>query len=64
MSLDAEDIPHLHLDFRIDISGWTSEKRSFSMMEYSTRRIVNQYSPPSDTNIQFFHTHLQFDVFW
>jgi hypothetical protein len=34
------------------------------MAEYCSRRTVNQYALPSDTNIQFFHTQLQFDVFW
>jgi hypothetical protein len=26
--------------------------------------LSNQYTLPSDTNVQFFHTQLQFDVFW
>jgi hypothetical protein len=34
------------------------------MVEYSSRRTMYQYSLPSDTNIQYFHTQLQFDVFW
>jgi hypothetical protein len=29
-----------------------------------SRRTVNQYDLPSDTNIRFFYTQLQFDVFW
>jgi hypothetical protein len=64
VSLDVEDVPQLHQDFPIDTPGWTFEKRRFSRIEHSTRRTMNQYSLPSDTNIQFFHTQLQFDVFW
>eukprot|EP00267_Zea_mays_P055875 XP_023155911.1 uncharacterized protein LOC111589316 [Zea mays] len=63
-SMDAEDFPHVHPDYPIDIQGWTFPKRRFSMTEYCSRRTVNQYALPSDTNIQFFHTQLQFDVFW
>ena len=62
--MDAEDFPHVHPDYPIDIQGWTYPKRRFSMAEYCSRRTVNQYALPSDTNIQFFHTQLQFDVFW
>jgi hypothetical protein len=64
ISMDTEDVPHAHLDYPIDITGWTYPKRRFSMAEYCSRRTVNQYDLPSDTNIQFFHTQLQFDVFW
>jgi hypothetical protein len=62
-SMDTEDFPHVHPDYPIDIFGWTYPKRRFSMAEYCSRRTVNQYTLPSDTNIQFFHTQLQFDVF-
>ena len=62
--MDAEDFLHVHPDYPIDIQGWTYPKRRFSMAEYCSRRTVNQYALPSDTNIQFFHTQLQFDVFW
>jgi hypothetical protein len=62
--MDAEDFPHVHPDYPIDTQGWTYPKRRFSMAEYCSRRTVNQYTLPSDTNIQFFHTQLQFDVFW
>jgi hypothetical protein len=34
------------------------------MADYCSRRTVNQYGLPSDTNIQYFYTQLQFDVFW
>jgi hypothetical protein len=63
ISMDTEDVPHAHLDYPIDVTGWTYPKRRFSMAEYSSRRTVNQYDLPSDTNIQFFHTQLQSDVF-
>jgi hypothetical protein len=63
-SMDTEDFPHIHPDYPIDTTGWTFPKRRFSMAEYCSRRTVNQYTLPSDTNIQFFHTQLQFDVFW
>jgi hypothetical protein len=63
-SMDTEDIPHIHPDYPIDITGWIFPKRRFSMAEYCSRRTMNQYSLPSDTNVQFFHTQLQFDVFW
>jgi hypothetical protein len=63
-SMDTEDFPHVHPDYPIDTTGWTYPKRRFSMAEYCSRRTVNQYTLPSDTNIQFFHTQLQFDVFW
>jgi hypothetical protein len=64
ISMDTEDVPHTHPDYPIDITGWTYSKRRFSMAEYCSRRTINQYDLPSDTNIQFFHTQLQFDVFW
>jgi hypothetical protein len=57
-SMDTEDIPHTHPDYPIDITGWTFPKRRFSMAEYCSRRTVNQYTLPSDTNVQFFHTQL------
>jgi hypothetical protein len=63
ISMDTEDVPHAHPDYPIDITGWTYPKRRFSMAEYCSKRTVNQYDLPSDTNIQFFHTQLQFDVF-
>jgi hypothetical protein len=63
-SMDAKDFPHVHPDYPIDTIGWTYPKRRFSMAEYCSRRTMNQYTLPSDTNIQFFHTQLQFDVFW
>jgi hypothetical protein len=55
-SMDAEDIPHTHPDYPIDITGWTFPKKRFSMAEYCSRRTVNQYTMPSDINVQFFHT--------
>jgi hypothetical protein len=58
ISMDIEDVPHAHPDYPIDITGWTYPKRRFSMVEYYSRRTVNQYDLPSDTNIRFFHTHL------
>jgi hypothetical protein len=64
VSMDTEDVPHAHPDYPIDITGWTYPKRRFSMAEYYSRKTVNQYDLPSYTNIQFFHTQLQFDVFW
>jgi hypothetical protein len=64
VSLDTEDAPHSHLDYPIDITGWTYPRMRFSTAEYSSRRTVDQFSLPNDTNIQYFHTHLQFDVFW
>jgi hypothetical protein len=63
-SMDTEDIPHTHPDYPIDITGWTFPNRKFSMAEYCSRRTVNQYTLLSDTNVQFLHTQLQFDVFW
>jgi hypothetical protein len=63
-TMDAEDFPHVHPDYPIDTQGWTYPKRRFSMAEYCSRRTMNQYTLPSDTNIQFVHTQLQFDVFW
>ena len=62
-SMDTEDFPHVHPDYPIDTTGWTYPKRRFSMAKYCSRRTMNQYTLPSDTNIQFFHTQLQFDVF-
>jgi hypothetical protein len=62
--MDIDDVPHSHPDYPIDITGWTYPKRRFSMAEYCSRRTVNQYALPSYTNIQFFHTQLQFDVIW
>jgi hypothetical protein len=64
ISMDTEDALHAHPDYPIDVTGWTYPKRRFSMAEYCSRRTFNQYDLPSDTNIQFFHTQLQFDVFW
>jgi hypothetical protein len=64
VSLDTEDAPHSHPDYPIDITGCTYPKMHFSMAEYSSRRTMDQFSLPSDTNIQYFHTQLQFDVFW
>jgi hypothetical protein len=64
VSLDTEDAPHSHPDYPIDITGWTYPRMRFSMVEYSSRRTVDQFSLPNDTNIQYFHTKLQFDVFW
>jgi hypothetical protein len=64
ISMDIEDAPHAHPDYPIDVTGWIYPKRRFFMAEYCSRRTVNQYDLPSDTNIQFFHTQLQFDVFW
>jgi hypothetical protein len=63
VSLDKEDAPQRHPEFNVDVTGWTFPKRRFLMAEYSSKRTVNQYSLPSDTNITFFHTQLQFDVF-
>jgi hypothetical protein len=63
VSMDTEDAPHAHPNFPIDVTGWTYPKRRFSMAEYCFMRIINQYALPSDTNIQFFHTQLQFDFF-
>jgi hypothetical protein len=62
--MDTEDAPHTHPDFPIDITRWTYARRRFSMAEYCSNRTVNQYTLPCDTNIQYFHTELQFDVFW
>ena len=56
VSMDTEDVPHTHPDYPIDITGWTYPKRRFSMVEYCSRRTVNQYALPSYTNVQFFHT--------
>ena len=62
--MDTEDAPHTHPDNPIDITGWIYPKMGFSMAEYSFRRIVDQFTLPYDTSIQYFHTQLQFDVFW
>jgi hypothetical protein len=56
VSLDTEDAPHTHSDYPIDVTGWTYPKKRFSMAEYSSRRTVDQFSLPCDTNIQYFHT--------
>jgi hypothetical protein len=58
VSMDIEDVPHTHPDYPIDITGWTFSKRRFLMAEYCSRRTVNQYTLPSNTNVQFFHTQL------
>ena len=58
VSMDTEDVPHIHPDYPIDITEWTCPKRRFSMAEYCSRWTVNQYALPSDTNVQFFHTQL------
>jgi hypothetical protein len=42
VSMDTEDVPHAHPDYPIDITGWTYPKRRFSMVEYCSRRTVNQ----------------------
>jgi hypothetical protein len=63
VSLYAEDAPHSHLDYPIDVTGWTYPRMRFSMAEYSSKRTVGQFSLPNDTNIQYFHIQLQFDVF-
>ena len=34
------------------------------MAEYSSKRTIDQFSLLNDTNSQYFHTQLQFDVFW
>jgi hypothetical protein len=54
--LDIEDAPHTHPDYPIDVTGWTYPKMRFSMAEYSSRRTIDQFSLPCDTNIQYFHT--------
>jgi hypothetical protein len=64
VSLDTKDAPHSHPDYPIDITGWTYHMMRFSMADYSFRRTVDQFSLLIDTNIQYFHTQLQFDVFW
>jgi hypothetical protein len=51
VSMDTEDVPHTHPDYPIDITGWTFPKRRFSMAEYCSKRTVNQYTLPSDTNV-------------
>jgi hypothetical protein len=50
-SLDAEDAPHSHPDYHIDITGWTYPRMRFSMAEYSSKRTVDQFSLPNDKNI-------------
>ena len=40
VSLDTKDAPRSHLDFPIDITGWTYAKRRFSKTEYYSRRTV------------------------
>lgn len=64
VSMDTEDAPHSHPDFPVDITGRTYAKSRFSMAEYWSKRTVNQYNFPYDTNIHYFHTQLKFDVFW
>jgi hypothetical protein len=54
ISMGTEDAPHAHPDYPIDVTGWTYPKRRLSMAEYCSRRTVNQYDLPADTNIQFF----------
>jgi hypothetical protein len=56
--LDAEDAPHMHPDYPINVTGWTYPRMRFSMVEYSSKRTVDQFSLPSDTNIKHFHTQL------
>jgi hypothetical protein len=51
VSLDAEDAPHSHLDHPINNTGWTYPRMRFSMAEYSSKRTVDQFSLPNDTNI-------------
>lgn len=41
VSMDKEDLPALHPNEQIDVVGWTYAKRRFSMVEYSTLRMVN-----------------------
>jgi hypothetical protein len=41
VSMDKEDRPALHPNEQIDVAGWTYAKRRFSMVEYSTLRMVN-----------------------
>lgn len=64
ISLDTVDAPHTHTDYQISITGWTYPKMRFSMAEYSSKRTVDRFTLPCDTNIQYFHTQLQFDVLW
>jgi hypothetical protein len=47
----------------IDVTKWTYPQRRSSMEGFSSRRTVNQYILPSDINIKFLHTQLQYDVF-
>jgi hypothetical protein len=63
VSLDTEDASLSHPDYPIDITRWTYPRMWFSMVEYSSRRTVDQFFLPNDTNIKYFHTQLHFDVF-
>jgi hypothetical protein len=56
VSLDAEDAPHSHPDYPIDIIGWTYPRMRFFMAEYSSKRTDDQFSLQNDTSIQYFHT--------
>jgi hypothetical protein len=51
VSLDAEDAPHSHPDYPIDVTGCTYPRMRFSMSEHSSKRTVNQFSLTNDTNI-------------
>jgi hypothetical protein len=51
VSLDTEEAPHPHPYYPIDITRWTYPKMRFSLAKYSSRRTVDQFSLPSDTNI-------------
>jgi hypothetical protein len=62
--MDTEDFPHIHPDYPIDTTGWTFLKRRFSMAEYCSRRTVNQYTLPSDTNVQFSTLNSNLMFFW
>jgi hypothetical protein len=64
VSLDAKDAPPSHSDYPINITGWTYPRMRFSMAEYSSKRTVDQFYLPNDTNIQYFYTQLLFDVYW
>lgn len=50
VSMDKEDLPTMHSNEQICVIGWTYAKRRFSMVEYSTLRMVNQYALQGDTN--------------
>jgi hypothetical protein len=54
--LDTEDAPHTHPVYPIVITGRTYPKRRFSMAEYSSRKIVDQFTLSCDTNNQYFYT--------